>query len=100
MPNVSLRDERLTGARGAGDWIGDDSPTLCALAVLPAGVRVKIVRLACAQADAERLRVLGLFEGTHVRIVDRGSGLLLDVCGARLAVGRSLAADIMVLVAP
>jgi len=94
MRSVFLLDERLTRS-GAAD---DDSPTLCALAALPAGVCVRVVRLACAHADAQRLRVLGLFEGTHVRIVDRGSGLLLDVCGARLAVGRSLAADIMVRV--
>jgi Fe2+ transport system protein FeoA len=90
----------MTGARASGDRFGDDSPTLCALAVLPAGVRVRVIRLACAHADAQRLRVLGLFEGANVRIVDRGSGLLLDVCGARLAVGRSLAADIMVRVVP
>ena len=74
----------------------DDALSLSALAMLPAGTNVRVVRLACAAADANRLRVLGLFEGAHVRIVDRGSGLLLDVCGARLAVGRTLAADIMV----
>lgn len=64
--------------------------------MLPAGTRVRVVRLACAPAEANRLRVLGLFEGAQVRIVDRGSGLLLDVCGARLAVGHALAAEIMV----
>jgi len=72
-------------------------PTPCALASLPAGIRVRIVRVACPRSDAHRLRVLGLFEGACVRIVDRGSGLLLDVCGARLAVGRSLAAAITAL---
>ena len=70
--------------------------TLSSLAMLPAGTRVRIVRLACAHADANRLRVLGLFEGAQVRIVDRGSGLLLEVCGGRLAVGHTLAEDIMV----
>jgi Fe2+ transport system protein FeoA len=74
----------------------DEALSLSALTLLPAGTRVRIVRLACAQTDANRLRVLGLFEGAQVRIVDRGSGLLLDVCGARLAVGQTLAADIMV----
>jgi Fe2+ transport system protein FeoA len=94
MPSVSLRGERRSPD------IAPDAPTLCALAVLPAGARVRVIKLACAPTDAARLRVLGLFEGAHVRVVDRGSGLLLDVCGARLAVGRSLAAEIMVVVLP
>jgi Fe2+ transport system protein FeoA len=80
--------------------VASESLSLSALALLPVGTRVRVVRLACAPADANRLRVLGLFEGAHVRIVDRGSGLLLDVCGARLAVGRSLATEIMVSVVP
>jgi len=72
--------------------------TLASLGMLPAGTRVRVVRMSCASADADRLRVLGLFEGAQVRIVDRGSGLLLDVCGARLAIGHTLAAEIMVSV--
>ena len=72
--------------------------TLSSLEMLPAGVRVRVVRLACSPADADRLRVLGLFEGAQVRVVDRGSGLLLEVCGARLAIGHALAAEIMVSV--
>ena len=100
MLNASWRSSGTVSSGDAVDWADGDGPTLCALAVLPAGARVRVVRLACALADADRLRVLGLFEGAHVRIVDRGSGLLLDVCGARLAVGRSLAAEIMVRVVP
>ena len=72
--------------------------TLSSLGMLSAGARVRVVRLACAPADANRLRVLGLFEGAQVRIIDRGSGFLLDVCGARLALGHALAAEIMVSV--
>jgi Fe2+ transport system protein FeoA len=70
--------------------------SLSSLGMLPAGTSVRVVRLSCTAADAARLRVLGLFEGAQVRIIDRGSGLLLDVCGARLAVGHTLAAEIMV----
>ena len=80
--------------------MSDDAPSMCALGALPAGARVRIARLLCARADADRLRVLGLFEGASVRVVDRGSGLLLDVCGSRLAVGRALAGEIMVRVVP
>lgn len=69
-------------------------PDPCALAALPVGVRAVVVRLACPHGDADRLRVLGLFEGARIEIVDRGSGFLLDVAGARLAIGRALAACI------
>ncbi len=74
-----------------------DCPTPCALASLPKGVRAVIVRMACSRSEAHRLRVLGVFEGACVGIVDRGSGVLLDVYGSRLALGTSLAAAIMAL---
>ena len=78
MLNASWRRDRMTRRDDAGAG-AEGTLSLGALAMLPAGVRVRIVRLACAQTDADRLRVLGLFEGAQVRIVDRGSGLLLDV---------------------
>lgn len=72
----------------------------CALASLPVGVRAVVVRLACPQAEAEHLRVMGVFEGASIGIVDRGSGFLLDVSGSRLAIGGSLAAAIIALRLP
>jgi len=39
--------------------------------------------------------VLGVFEGSCVRVVDRRHGLLLDVCGSRLALDRAVAMDII-----
>ncbi len=67
----------------------------CALASLPVGVRAVIVRIACPHDDIGRLRVLGVFEGAPVTVVDRRSGVLLDVRGSRLALATSLAAAIL-----
>jgi Fe2+ transport system protein FeoA len=41
------------------------------------------------------LRTLGVFEGACVRIVDRRHGILLDVCGSRLALDRAVAMNII-----
>jgi Fe2+ transport system protein FeoA len=62
----------------------------------PAGLRVAVLCLGCAGRDAERLRALGLVEGTSVEVVDTRSGILLDVRGSRLALGAGLAATITV----
>ena len=51
----------------------------------------------CEGGEACRLRNLGLYEGACVRILDAQDGLLLEVRGARLALGASLAASITVL---
>jgi Fe2+ transport system protein FeoA len=67
----------------------------CPLLALPIGTRALIVRIGCPLADASRLRVLGVFEGALVRIVDRRHGLLLDVCGSRLALDRAVAMHII-----
>jgi len=72
----------------------------CVLASLPVGVRAVVVRLTCPHAEAEHLRVMGVFEGASIGIVDRGSGFLLDVQGSRLAIGGSLAAAIIALRLP
>jgi Fe2+ transport system protein FeoA len=47
--------------------------------------------------EAHRLRGLGLFEGTTVRVLDSRNGMLLEVKGARLALGQALARAITVL---
>lgn len=52
--------------------------------------------LACPAHDAQRLRTLGLFEGACVGVIDTRSGMVLDVRGARLALGREIAAAITV----
>src|SRR3569832_2225812 len=62
----------------------------CALASLPAGVRAVVVRLACPHAEAEHLRVMGVFEGASIGIVDRGCGFLFVVLGLWLVFGGSL----------
>ncbi|MBW3629998.1 MAG: ferrous iron transport protein A, partial [Gemmatimonadetes bacterium] len=47
--------------------------------------------------EACRLRNLGLYEGASVRVVDMQDGLILEVRGARVAVGAALASTITVL---
>ena len=68
--------------------------------MLPVGVRAKIVRVGCPLVDANRLRVLGVFEGAHVGIVSRRGGLLLDVRGSRLALDATVAMAIFAVQLP
>lgn len=72
--------------------------TPCPLISLSIGTRARIVRLGCPFADSTRLRTLGVFEGACVRIVDRRHGILLDVCGSRLALDRAIA--MMIIASP
>lgn len=72
-----------------------DCAESCPLFALPIGTRARIIGFRCPLADASRLRVLGVFEGSCVRVVDRRHGLLLDVCGSRLALDRAVAMDII-----
>lgn len=67
----------------------------CPLLSLAIGTRARILRLGCPHADSSRLRTLGVFEGACVRIVDRRHGVLLDVCGSRLALDRAIAMNIV-----
>ena len=53
--------------------------------------------LDCPALDAARLRTLGVYEGARVGIVDTRSGMLLDVRGARLALGWKVVDGIRVL---
>jgi Fe2+ transport system protein FeoA len=69
----------------------------CPLSVCARGSRAAVLRMDCECAEATRLRNLGLFEGACVRIVESQDGLLLDVRGARVALGAALASDITVL---
>jgi Fe2+ transport system protein FeoA len=69
----------------------------CPLAACASGCRAAVLRMDCDHGEAHRLRGLGLFEGSLVRVVDSTNGMLLEVKGARLALGQSLADAITVL---
>lgn len=68
----------------------------CPLAACARGSRAAVLRMECDSAEACRLRNLGLFEGACVTVVDIQDGLLLDVCGSRLALAGALASAITV----
>lgn len=68
----------------------------CTLAACFAGDRATVRQLQCTKADAMRLRTLGVYEGAMVGIVDRRNGVLLDVCGSRLALDATMAGAIVV----
>jgi Fe2+ transport system protein FeoA len=70
----------------------------CPLTACPAGTSATVLDLECPVPDANRLRTLGLFEGARVVVIGRRSGILLDVLGSRLALGRALADSIIVRV--
>jgi len=72
------------------------SPAPCTLGACPVGLQATVLCLACPAHDAQRLRALGLFEGARVGVLDTRSGMVLDVRGARLALGREIAASITV----
>jgi Fe2+ transport system protein FeoA len=69
----------------------------CPLAACERGSRAAVLRMDCDSSEAGRLRNLGLFEGACVTVIDQQDGLLLEVRGARLALGAALASAITVL---
>jgi Fe2+ transport system protein FeoA len=69
----------------------------CALASCHTGARATILAMACGDADACRLRALGLCEGASVSVVDKRHCMLLEVRGSRLALGAAITAGITVL---
>lgn len=77
-----------------------DPPTVpslaCPLGACRVGLRATVLCLDCPAHDAQRLRALGLFEGASVGVIDTRSGMVLDVRGTRLALGREIAAAITV----
>ena len=68
----------------------------CPLSSCETGRCATVVAVTCVALDAHRLRTLGVYEGARVNVVDRRSGVLLDVCGTRLALNDTLAALILV----
>lgn len=69
----------------------------CPLAHCAAGVEATVICISCPAHDAARLRSLGVYEGARVGVVDTRSGVLVDVRGARLALGAKVVAAITVL---
>jgi Fe2+ transport system protein FeoA len=69
----------------------------CPLAACGRGSRAAILRMDCEGSEACRLRDLGIHEGACVTVLHAEDGLLLEVRGARLALGAALAAAITVL---
>jgi len=69
----------------------------CPLASCARGSRAAVLRMDCEGGEACRLRNLGLYEGASVRVVDMQDGLILEVRGARVALGAALASSITVL---
>ena len=71
--------------------------TVCALSACAAGSRATILEVRCGDADACRLRALGLCEGASVNVVRSRDCTLLEVRGSRLALGAAIASGITVL---
>jgi Fe2+ transport system protein FeoA len=69
----------------------------CPLAHCVRGSRAAVLRMDCEGGEACRLRNLGLYEGACVRVVDMQDGLVLEIRGARVALGAALASTITVL---
>jgi Fe2+ transport system protein FeoA len=68
----------------------------CPLAACDVGLCATVLGVTCPALDAHRLRTLGVYEGAVVSVVDRRSGVLLDVCGTRLALNDATARAILV----
>ena len=69
----------------------------CPLAACANGCQAAVLRMECDLGEAHRLRGMGLFEGTRVRVLDSRNGMLLEVKGSKLALGAGLARSIQVL---
>jgi Fe2+ transport system protein FeoA len=69
----------------------------CPLAACATGARATVLEVRCGEAEACRLRALGLCEGASVSVVDARHSMLLEVRGARLALGQAITAGITVL---
>jgi Fe2+ transport system protein FeoA len=69
----------------------------CPLAACATGARAAVLRMECPMDEAHKLRGMGLFEGSCVQVIDSRNGMLLEVKGARLALGAALASTIKVL---
>lgn len=90
FPRIRLRAPKSAANPSAA------ASAACTLGACPVGLQATVLCLACPAHDAQRLRALGLFEGARVGVLDTRSGMVLDVRGTRLALGREIAASITV----
>ena len=76
----------------------DVADASCSLAACAAGARATVLEVRCGEAEACRLRALGLCEGASVSVLDtQRHCTLLDVRGSRIALGSAISAAITVL---
>ncbi len=68
----------------------------CPLGTCRVGAMATVLCVACPAHDARRLRALGVFVGARVNVIDTRNGILLDVCGSRLALDSAVAMSITV----
>ena len=78
-----------------------DAAGSCSLSACTAGARATVLEVRCGEAEACRLRALGLCEGASVSVLDTPRHCtLLDVRGSRLALGSAISAAITVMPSP
>jgi Fe2+ transport system protein FeoA len=87
----------LTSGTTPADSVPVAAPVACPLSACVAGSRATVLEVRCGDVEACRLRALGLCEGASVSVVRSRDCTLLEVRGARLAVGSAIAAGIVVL---
>jgi Fe2+ transport system protein FeoA len=88
----------LTRRKRPSPPAADAAAVSCSLAACAAGARATVLEVRCGEAEACRLRALGLCEGASVSVLDTPRHCtLLDVRGSRLALGSALSAAITVL---
>lgn len=87
---------KRTTAAGATACRRDCPIAECTLGACLAGERATVRQLHCPSVEAERLRTLGVYEGATIGIIGRRNGVLLDVCGSRLALDAAMADAIVV----
>ena len=75
----------------------NQSQNLLPLTMVGSGRLVKLIKISAGRKLVRRLGELGLTPGVHFEIVhDHGGPLLLAVRSSRLALGRSMASQILV----
>lgn len=79
-------------ATGSGNPVGSRKLAQC-----ERGSRATVLSMGCGEAEACRLRSLGLCEGASVSVVSSRHCMLLEVRGSRLALGSAITAGITVL---